>query len=823
MALKDLSAFGAGEITPELFERGNLDKFRTGLAGLRNATVTKTGGLKGRGGLVKWQTAPAGVSRTWFIAEPHCYFELTATNLRKFYNYNLVTKQFDSYSDKDITSFGYTDNNVAHAHFTNDDKKFYIFSEGAKALLIDIGNFPAGGSVAAFEENIYPNGWDTGGGGGINVDNVGWTAPTGYLVDYAVTFEYEGVEGFIFDHFDSRKIAANVGEANRITGQLVKFITKTSLPIMNVYRRPHNGGGWAFIGSNVATEDAGNYYFEVVDLGGVADVSNNPPEWVSGFQKDASYSSGVPNLYFYAIRAKTGFVYQGRVLFPGTKSPVTTFGTRVGSLAMSTDFPLQDDSALAFKAGSQGGAKVSRYYDSNGLLMFTNVGIYVTPTDLLVPATAYGVKRSSVVTDGSIRPLGLEDAVLVPDLLQEAIIAIFPSEVGSDAQYQTSELSIFSNHLFENRRAVAWDVSSSDAKYVWIVLDNGKLLCLSYHKEHQMQAWSRHDTDGFIEDVMTIVEPNGKQYPVFTVMRNGVRMRERLTEFRKSSEFLDYVGSDGSVIFKKDFGPMTITKLTDWDSNIRITAPSALFANTAGQGAAGSIFRIINSKYEALDVQVVTFTDTSHLIVEVLNGSDIREFFDISNAATTIAAPNFYQTWNELTGLNHLEGKKVSVRLDGFTHASPLNTDPNRSYPVYTVTGGKITLVEGERGAIISVGLPYVSDIVTLAVDTLQQAPTKTESMIATKMFLSYYESRPLYAAARLPETDTIEGMDIQSYEEEDDSGIAPTAPGLPFTERREVVIDSDWMTEGSVALRNVDPQPIHLIGIFPDIEVHRR
>ena len=53
MAFKNLIAFGAGEITPELYERGNLDKFRTGLTRLRNCIVTKMGGLRGRAGTVR--------------------------------------------------------------------------------------------------------------------------------------------------------------------------------------------------------------------------------------------------------------------------------------------------------------------------------------------------------------------------------------------------------------------------------------------------------------------------------------------------------------------------------------------------------------------------------------------------------------------------------------------------------------------------------------------------------------------------------------------------------------------------------------------------
>ena len=58
MALRNLTAFGAGEITPELAERANLDKFQTGLRTLRNGVVTKFGGLRSRRGFVTSRELP---------------------------------------------------------------------------------------------------------------------------------------------------------------------------------------------------------------------------------------------------------------------------------------------------------------------------------------------------------------------------------------------------------------------------------------------------------------------------------------------------------------------------------------------------------------------------------------------------------------------------------------------------------------------------------------------------------------------------------------------------------------------------------------------
>jgi hypothetical protein len=52
MPLKNLIALGAGEITPELGERDNLLKFKTGLKTARNIRTTKFGGARSREGFI---------------------------------------------------------------------------------------------------------------------------------------------------------------------------------------------------------------------------------------------------------------------------------------------------------------------------------------------------------------------------------------------------------------------------------------------------------------------------------------------------------------------------------------------------------------------------------------------------------------------------------------------------------------------------------------------------------------------------------------------------------------------------------------------------
>jgi len=53
-----------------------------------------------------------------------------------------------------------------------------------------------------------------------------------------------------------------------------------------------------------------------------------------------------------------------------------------------------------------------------------------------------------------------------------------------------------------------------------------------------------------------------------------------------------------------------------------------------------------------------------------------------------------------------------------------------------------------------------------------------------------------------------------------DDIGsIIPTKPIQPYSLKQEVTLNGDWQAGNSVALRNVDPQPVGIRGLILDVE----
>lgn len=167
-----------------------------------------------------------------------------------------------------------------------------------------------------------------------------------------------------------------------------------------------------------------------------------------------------------------------------------------------------------------------------------------------------------------------------------------------------------------------------------------------------------------------------------------------------------------------------------------------------------------------------------------------------------------------VSGLGHLEGKAVSVLCTNRTGgggydivASPYNSE----YATLTVFGGSITIPSAYSGLQFIVGLPYVSDIQTLDIETVN-GTRKDAGINITKIGLWLEETLGLSARADEPDSDTsLDGF--QSLPVVDEDGNATTDP---VTGYREVSIDGVWTRGGRIFLRNVDPTPVTIHSISP-------
>jgi hypothetical protein len=80
-------------------------------------------------------------------------------------------------------------------------------------------------------------------------------------------------------------------------------------------------------------------------------------------------------------------------------------------------------------------------------------------------------------------------------------------------QYQSFDMSVLSNHLLYDtagaHQIVEWAYAAEPHQIVWAARSDGLLLGLTYMREHDVYAWHRHVTDGAVESVATVTEPDG--------------------------------------------------------------------------------------------------------------------------------------------------------------------------------------------------------------------------------------------------------------------------------------------------------------------------
>jgi len=167
---------------------------------------------------------------------------------------------------------------------------------------------------------------------------------------------------------------------------------------------------------------------------------------------------------------------------------------------------------------------------------------------------------------------------------------------------------------------------------------------------------------------------------------------------------------------------------------------------------------------------------------------------------------------NKVYGLWHLLGNTLSVFGDAFVEGSPLDPDYQRKT---VAADGSLTL-EDHYG-VIWAGLPYVSDVETLDLDTPQAESMIGKRMIVNSVALFVKDSRTLWMGRKAPladesgSTDTsqdglekLKYRDLETYED----------PNMLMTDKVTQPIEADYNNNGRILLRCIDPTPFTILRI---------
>jgi hypothetical protein len=243
--------------------------------------------------------------------------------------------------------------------------------------------------------------------------------------------------------------------------------------------------------------------------------------------------------------------------------------------------------------------------------------------------------------------------------------------------YTGADITQLSSHLFTNYTIREWAWAEEPYKILWAVRNDGILLSLTYLKQQDVIGWARHDTNGLVQSVCSIVEPpvDAVYIAVQRFLPNGTaylieRMDNRLWNNTENCWCVD-----AGLAY-----PM-------YQPNATLYASSA-----TGLGAISVVNHLIGGANYSTST-TITINDPTGiggLVTPVIDGTGHITSVTITSAGSGYTNPQFF--FVDPTGAG--SGAEMSVELDNsatFTSTGVLFTPSSLGY--YIRMGGGIAVI----------------------------------------------------------------------------------------------------------------------------------
>lgn len=299
-----------------------------------------------------------------------------------------------------------------------------------------------------------------------------------------------------------------------------------------------------------------NIYREYGGIFGYIGFSNKPTFVDNNIAPDTNRTPREPSTIFSAAGDYPSVVtiMQQRLIWAASiNQPETIWGSVIGNYEDYTKskITVADDRIEMDISGE----KLNRITGLTGLqqlVAFTGSGEYgVGSNDGTLSATQPAQQRYGSSGSSGVRPLMVGDSVLYVDR-SGRLVRDLRYSFEADG-YAGNDLSILAHHYFVGRQVVDWAYCHAPFGLVWVVLDNGVTLSLTYKREQEVWAWTEHDFGGKVESVCSINE-DGYDALYLSVVRqiNGVQRRfiERMCNRQLENDPMDACFLDAAVTYK---------------------------------------------------------------------------------------------------------------------------------------------------------------------------------------------------------------------------------------------------------------------------------
>jgi len=549
----------------------------------------------------------------------------------------------------------------------------------------------------------------------------------------------------------------------------------------NVYKDANGSGVYGWIGqANDAT-------FKEPTAGIIPDYNVTPPAAKTIFNATDEY----PGVCTF---------FEQRLAFARTNNkPQTLWGSATGSFEnMNTSSPLKDDDSYNFTINALQVNEVKSMVPLNELIIFTsgsewkmapgNNSNAVTPTDVQI-------RMQSKWGANDVPPILIGQTVLYVqnsgDVVRDLLYSL---EVDG---YAGNNLSLLSEHLFKDREITEWAFQQAPNSVVWCVRDDGKLLGLTYAREHEVWAWHQHETDGDFESIAANQSSTGFDDTYFIVNRtidgSTARYIERFVPRMPNDDVEQAYFVDSGLSLDV---PATITGITKADPVVITTSAAHGLSNDDYvdlRGIGGMVELLQDSDGNALPFKRYTVDNVTSTTFELQ--TDLGVDVDGTGFTTFTSGGNAREAVLSLSGLSHLEGETLVALANG-------NVVRN-----LTVSSGSVTLPQ--RASIVHIGMPFESELETMELDMTTEGGTlQDRKRDVSGVVLRLDKSRAFSAG---PQSDRLEEMRFREFENYGE-------PIALFTGDKEMSVYAGEERSAKVFVKNSDPVPLTILAIIPRV-----
>lgn len=526
-------SFTAGELAPALWARVDLSKYNSGMKHAENVILHPHGGVSNRPGFQFIRQAKNAASQNvilipfQFNTEQSYMLEFGHTYMRVYKNGGIVLSGGSPY---ELTT-PYAHTQLGELTFIQEADVMYLChpSFTPRKLSRTADNNWSINAMTFGPKIPAPTGVAA-------TALVGGSTPTTYYYRVAAIDDATGEESLPSAAASAANDLTVAGRVNRVTWNAVAGASRYV-----VYK--HENGVYGYIGGTTNTQfDDRNI---TPDLSDTTQIARNPFSGAGNFPRCATF-------------------IEQRLAFGGTlNDPQAVWMSQTANYEnFGYSRPLKASDAVTFRIKAQQVNEIRSMLPTKGLMIMTSGAEWLvtggSQSDAITP-TAIDIKNQGYRGSSRVQPIIVGNTIL---FAQErgAIIRDFSYDFAEDG-YQGKDLTILSRHLFDGKSIKSWAFQQVPNSIVWVILDDGSLVSLTYLKEHDVWGWTRHSSPaGAKFHSVAVIGEGNEDVPYFVVERTiggtQVKYIERLHTRHftdvKDAFFVDsgltYTGSPTSTL-----------------------------------------------------------------------------------------------------------------------------------------------------------------------------------------------------------------------------------------------------------------------------------